>query len=63
MNTEAAWIIATGIALGGLFAGGVYRVVAPNDGANTVYVVNSITGSASLCYNANGSINCLSSKK
>ena len=47
MNTQVAWIIAAGIALGGLFNGGVYRVVATEHNA---YIVNSITGSVSFCF-------------
>jgi hypothetical protein len=46
MNTQVAWIVAAGIALGGLLNGGVYRVVATDASA---YIVNSITGSVSFC--------------
>lgn len=50
MNVQAALIIAIGIALGGLFIGGIYKPIAVGNGDTAgAYMLNRFTGAVFVC--------------
>ena len=53
MDTQAAWILAGGLALAGIFSGGIYQTVPAGVGesrnAVAVFVTNRFTGQTVFC--------------